>query len=200
MMQTTPLFPALIAILATIAFAAEPGVQTFWFQKEDAGQVPPGWDVAHTGKGEISIWKVVADSTAHSGTGYVVAQTAQFPNASFNLCVLRDIQGTDVDPGVRFKAVAGKNDQGGGLDWRYRDADNYYLARMYPVEDNYRVYKAAACRRIQLGTREGLKVPAGEWHALRVQQKGDHIRCFLDGKEYLTVQDTTFPTAGRIGS
>ena len=32
-------------------------------------------------------------------------------------------------------------DQGGGPVWRYQDANNYYIARMNPLEDNYRVYK-----------------------------------------------------------
>ena len=92
---------------------------------------------------------------------------------------------TDVDLSVAFKAVAGKLDQGGGLVWRYKDANNYYIARMNPLEDNYRVYKVVAGKRTQLGSVD-VKIPSGEWHTLRVVHKADHIQCYLDGKSYLT--------------
>jgi hypothetical protein len=35
-----------------------------------------------------------------------------------------------------MKAVAGKEDQGGGLVWRAMDSNNYYVARYNPLEDN----------------------------------------------------------------
>ena len=120
----------------------------------------------------------------------------------FNLCVAEDTRYKDVDITVAFKPLAGKADQGGGLVWRYRDANNYYIARMNPLEDNYRVYKVVAGKRLQLGTKEGLKVPtgpAGEWHTLRVKMEGDHIECYLDGQKQLDAKDPTFPDAGKVG-
>jgi len=70
---------------------------------------------------------------------------------------------------------------------------------MNPLEDNYRVYKVVAGKRIQLGTKEGLKVPEGEWHTLKIKMVGDHIECFLDGKKLLDVRDDTIPKAGQVG-
>ena len=29
---------------------------------------------------------------------------------------------------MAFKAMKGKDDQGGGIVWRYQDANNYYIA------------------------------------------------------------------------
>ncbi len=81
---------------------------------------------------------------------------------------------------------------------RYRDASNFYLARMNPLEDNYRVYKVVDGNRIQLGTAD-VKVAAGQWHTLRVVQAADHIQCYLDAKLYLDVKDDTFKEAGKIG-
>jgi hypothetical protein len=104
-----------------------------------------------------------------------------------------------VEVQVAFKAVRGKADQGGGIAWRYLDANNYYLARMNPLEDNYRVYKVVAGKRIQLGTQEDVKVPAGEWHVLKVKQAGEQIECWLDGKKYLQVKDDTITKAGHVG-
>ncbi len=39
-----------------------------------------------------------------------------------------------------LRAHTGKEDQGGGLIWRRRDANNYYIARYNPLERNFRVY------------------------------------------------------------
>ena len=68
-----------------------------------------------TGKGEGSIWKVVADDTAPSRKGHVLAQTAESPGAVFNLCVADDTNLKDVEVTVAFKANKGNKDQGGGI-------------------------------------------------------------------------------------
>jgi Domain of Unknown Function (DUF1080) len=179
------------------AAQAEP---VFKFAKDDIGRLPRGWKAEQTGKGEGSVWKVVADPTAPSGTGLVLAQTAQGPRALFNLCVADGTRFKNGRLRVAFKAVAGKEDQGGGLVWRYRDANNYYVARMNPLEDNFRVYKVVNGRRTQLATtKDDVKVAAGTWHTLEVRVAGDHIEGFLDGKKYLDVRDATFPAAGAVG-
>jgi hypothetical protein len=191
----------LLALVGTGLQAADGKARQFRFTKESLDKVPPGWQAAQTGKGQGSVWKVVADDTAPSRTGLVLAQTAESPNAFFNLCVCwaKDTRFKDVEVRVAFKAVRGRNDQGGGLVWRYQNHNNYYIARMNPLEDNFRVYKVVGGKRIQLGTREGIKVPAGEWHRLTVKMVGDHIECFLDGKKLLDVRDDTFRGAGQVG-
>jgi hypothetical protein len=184
-----------------LVFGGLPSAQTTNFEptQSDVGKLPAGWNVAHTGTGEGSVWKVVADDTAPSKSGYVLAQTAESPSKFFNLCVADKPSVRDIALCVGFKAVKGKEDQGGGLVWRYQDADNYYIARMNPLEDNFRVYKVIAGKRIQLGTKEGLKVPAGEWHTLSIKQVGDKIECSLDGTKYLEAIDTAITAAGKVG-
>jgi hypothetical protein len=189
----------LAVLLGGIALAADEKTRAVKFSKDETGQVPAGWKADKTGKGEGSVWKVVADDTAPSGTGHALAQTAESPSAVFNLCVLEDSKYKDLELSVQFKAIRGKNDQGGGLVWRYHDANNYYICRMNPLEDNFRVYKVVAGKRTQFETKEGLKIPAGEWHTIKVEQKGDRIECYLDGTKYLEVKDSTFPDAGKVG-
>jgi hypothetical protein len=121
---------ALLLLAGTVHAAADEKPRPFRFPREALGKLPPGWQAAKTGRGEGSVWKVVADATAPSGTGLVLAQTAESPNAVFNLCVARDTRYRDVEVRVAFKAVRGRNDQGGGLVWRYQDADNYLAPRM----------------------------------------------------------------------
>ena len=100
----------------------------------------------------------------------VLAQTASGPKGLFNLCVADDASFRDLELSVAFKAVRGDIDRGGGLVWRYQDNDNYYLVRMNPLEDNFRVYKVVGGKRRQLGTKEDLKAPSGEWHVITVSQ------------------------------
>ncbi len=164
-------------------------------EEAKVGELPQGWTAAKTGTGSGSLWKVVKDADGKK----VLAQTSgEGPNGLFNLCVAEKTAFADIDLSVAFKAVAGKLDQGGGPVWRYKDANNYYVARMNPLEGNFRVYKVVAGKRTQLGTVD-IKVPEGEWHTIRVVHKADHIECYLDGKLHLDVKDATFPDAGKIG-
>jgi len=179
--------------------AADDKTRTFQFTKEDVGKVPTGWKAEKTGKGEGSVWKVVEDKTGPSKSDYVLAQTAESPIALFNICIVVESSYKDVNLSVAFKAVAGKNDQGGGFVWRYQDHNNYYTARMNPLEDNYRVYKVANGKRTQLGGKEGVKVPTGEWHKLKVEVKGNKMVGFLDNEKIWEIADDTFKTAGQIG-
>jgi len=191
---------AVVAVLlGGIVLAADDRTRAVKFSKDDTGRVPAGWKAEKTGKGEGSVWKVVADDTAPSKSGFVLAQTSDDPDALFNLCVADDGSYKDVELGVAFKAVAGKKDQGGGLVWRYQDADNYYIARMNPLEDNFRVYKVVGGKRSKAFENADVKVPAGEWHTLKVKMAGDHIECFLDGKKYLDVKDESITKAGKVG-
>ncbi|MGH7227186.1 MAG: family 16 glycoside hydrolase, partial [Gemmataceae bacterium] len=194
---------SLTALLMVVLFGAtlvaeEKSPRVRW-TKDDLGKVPSGWKAAKTGKGDGSVWKVVVDDSAPSKRGHVLAQTAAGPRRLFNLCVAEDGRYRDVEVRIAFKAVHGKEDQGGGIVWRYQDADNYYISRMNPLESNYRVYKVVAGKRIQLGTKEDLKIPAGEWHVLKIKHVGEHIECWLDGNKHLDVKDKTFAKAGRIG-
>jgi hypothetical protein len=190
---------ALIVLAGVTVWAGEGKQRTFRFNKDDVGKVPSGWKAERTGKGEGSIWKVVADETAPSKSGYVLAQTAESPRAVFNICVAEDTKYKDVELSVSFKAVAGKLDQGGGFVWRYRDNDNYYICRMNPLEDNYRVYKVVDGKRTQLGGKEGVKIKSGEWHKLKVTVKGNKMEGYLNGEKLWEITDDTYKDAGKVG-
>ena len=168
------------------------------FEKDPVGALPEGWVQDVTGHGKPGIWKVLEDSTAPSGT-HVLAQTSSYgAGYHFNLAVAQDTDYKDLEIEVKFKAIKGREDRGGGPVWRYRDANNYYICRANPLESNYRVYKVEKGVRKMLGSAR-VKIPSGVWHSLRVVQKGNHIQCWYDGKKYLDVVDDTFPNSGKIG-
>ncbi len=193
------LLVALVLGSVTRVRAHDDNQRTIRFSKAELGNVPKGWTVDKTGSGEGSVWKVVADETSPSKSGYVLAQTAKSPGRVFNLCVVDKSKYRDVEIKVAFKSVKGKVDQGGGPVWRYQDADNYYIARFNPLEDNYRFYKVVGGKRTQLATAEGIKVPAGEWHTLEIDHVGNRIECELDGKVILTATDDSIKKAGKVG-
>ena len=189
----------IIAFAAMSLVAADTANEVRWsFEDAGVGKVPEGWSSGKTGKGPGSVWKVIEDTTAPSGA-HVLAQTSsEGPNRLFNLCVAEKTSYKDVDLTVSFKAVQGKIDQGGGPVWRYQDENNYYIARMNPLEDNFRVYKVVQGRRTQLDSSD-VKAPAGKWHKIRVVQKGNDIQCYLNGKLHLEVKDDTFTGKGKVG-
>ncbi|HET6882792.1 MAG TPA: DUF885 family protein, partial [Pirellulales bacterium] len=175
-----------IYTLTSAAFAADP-TKTVWNYDDTAvGKLPAGFN-SESGK-----WAVARD-----GENRVVAQSAKSDDKVFNVLLATGTTARDVDLSVRLKAVAGELDRGGGLVWRARDKDNYYIARHNPLEDNLRLYKVEKGKRTMFKTAD-VKASPG-WHTLRVTMKGSHIECYFDGKKYLEADDSTFPGAGMVG-
>ena len=179
--------------------AAEPPQTAQWdFEDAPIGRLPEGWSAAKTGQGPGSVWRVIQDETAPAGPKVLAQTSSQGPRPLFNLCVADGTSHRDMDLSVSLKAMAGKIDQGGGPVWRFQDADNYYIARVNPLENNFRVYKVVRGQRTQLATSD-VEAPAGKWHTIRIMQDGERIRCWLNGKLHLDVKDDTITKAGKVG-
>jgi hypothetical protein len=98
-----------------------------------------------------------------------------------------------------MRADKGRVDQGGGVIWRARDANNYYIARLNPIEQDLRVYFVKDGKRVQIGGVGDVGVPTGAWFTLQVEQRGARIQCRVDGETLLDVTDQTFPDEGGVG-
>ena len=187
------LVPCTLLVVAACSTPEEAAATTeaaAWQFDDGVGSVPAGLTAA------VGEWKIVEDSTAPSG-GRALAQVATSPPRDFNVVLFDDVSCQKVDLSVSFRSMAGEVDQGGGLVWRAQDANNYYIARYNPLEDNYRVYKVVEGERQQLQNFDIDRSPG--WHTLRITMTGDLIRCAYDGEQYLEVRDTTFAEAGKIG-
>jgi hypothetical protein len=191
-----------IVILVAVAipiFASDAPIRLAPNQS-DVGKLPRGWSAAQTGDGSGSVWKVVADASTPSKTGFALAQSAKGANALFNICVSDQARfGPNVRLKVSLKAIEGELDQGGGLVWLYQDAKNYYVTRFNPLEDNFRLYYVKDGKRIQLATKEGIELDKKAWHTIDVTHTRDAITCTLDGKFKLEVLDKTFAEPGKVG-
>jgi hypothetical protein len=175
------------AILLVMAALLGAAARRVWdFESDEPGKIARGFSA------EVGTWEVARD-----GDNHVLFQKAKNEDAVFNVALVRETSEKDVDLSVRLKAVAGEVDRGGGLIWRARDKDNYYICRYNPLEDNFRVYKVEKRKRTQFAS---AKVPGDEaWHTLRATMTGARIACYLDGKKLLEAEDSTFPEAGMIG-
>lgn len=169
------------------------------FSRETAGALPRAWRTDRTGVSLGNVWQVVEDNTAPSNNGYVLAQTSANPKAFIALCIARSTAYRNLEVSTAFKAVGGTNHRGGGLVWRFQDADNYYFVRVDSRQESIRVYKVFEGRRIELQEKRHVTVATDEWHALRVEMREDRIRCYLDKQKYLDVRDATFPGTGKVG-
>jgi hypothetical protein len=176
------------------------------FEKDKPGSPPAGFQTALTGSGKPGVWVVVEDSTASPG-GLVLAQTdADSTGYRFPLCVLDSVTAKDAEISVRFKPVSGREDQGAGIVWRYRDKDNYYVVRANALEGNVVLYKVQNGKRTDLplkseGRTYGKKatVPTDKWSVLGVNVKGNLFAVVLNGTRLYEVEDATFPDAGKVG-
>jgi Domain of Unknown Function (DUF1080) len=141
---------------------------------------------------ESGEWRIEQD-----GKNRVVAQQGHNDDDTFNLLLADHVSIDNVDLSVRLKAVAGGLDRGGGLVWRAKDKNNYYIARYNPLENNFRVYKVEGGKRTQFQSADTPGDTA--WHTLRITMTGAKITCYLDGVKHLEVVDSTFRDPGKIG-
>jgi hypothetical protein len=186
-MMRSSLYAALLC-LSTAAMA-----EVTSFDADVVGQPPAGWTCGATGRGSPR-WTVEADPSAPN-KGKVLRQSG---TATFPWCVKSDAKLSDGWVEVRFKPIAGKEDQAGGVVWRWKDGDNYYVARANALENNVSLYYT------ERGSRKTLKyidapVPSGTWHALRVEFSGKRIVVTLDGKSYIDVEDDHVVGQGAVG-
>ena len=176
------------------------------FDHVTPGLPPPGWTFL-SNQGSESRWEIVKDTTAPSPP-YVFAPAAPTPNKySFPVAILDKPVFQNGEISVRMKPVAGKEDQSGGLVWRYRDPNDYYVVRACALENNVALY------RVQDGQWQALRpkgaysngwsvkhnVPANSWSILKVVFKGPVFNVYFNHRRIFQVEDKSFQGAGKVG-
>lgn len=182
-----------LLLLPTLCASLGLQAGTINFDDAPVSAPPPGWLATHTGKGEAK-WTVEKDDTAPSKPN-VLKQAGE---ATFPVCIKEDTSIKNGFVEVKLKPISGKTDQAGGVIWRCKDANNYYLARANALEDNIEIYATEAGKRRSLGE-VPVKVPAAAWHTLRVEFDGNSFTIRFNGKEAARVADSAFPDAGKVG-
>jgi hypothetical protein len=179
---------ALTVFAASAAFA-----ETDNFDRDRPGSLPAGWSCGVTGRGS-PVWEVAADRSAPSAPN-VLRQSGK---GTFPWCVKKAASLTDGFVEVRFKPEKGSEDRAGGVVWRWKDGDNYYVARGNALENNVSLYYTAGGRRNTIKYVDA-PVPPNVWHTLRVEFAGRRIKVLLDGKAYIEQEDDHISGAGAAG-
>ena len=196
MLTVVTLLPALVCSAEIITFdTAKPGA------------VPDGWTVAMTHTGGAPKWEVLRDDSAPSKPNVLAQTSADRTAGRFPLAIWDRMSFKDGIVSVKFKAVSGSIDQGAGLIWRYRDANNYYIVRANALENNVVLYKVKDGERVSLAPKGAVSnaygvirsIPHQIWSTLSVRFHGNLFTVSLGGKKLFEVEDSTFVTAGKTG-
>ena len=188
-MRATAVAGFVVASALTVVAVSE----SINFDSAAVGQAPAGWTATKTGSGTEK-WTIERDDTAPSKPN-VLKQSGK---ATFAWCAKKDVAIADGFVEVKFKPLQGREDQAGGVIWRWKDGDNYYVARANALENNVSIYHTTR------GSRHTIKyvdapVARNQWHTLRVEFTGKEAKVILDGKAYIDVQDTHIEGAGAVG-
>ncbi len=174
----------------------------FSFKNNEIGKIPNGWSQHFTGKGKKTEWKIIDDS----GNNVLAQLSEDNPNYHFNEIVFDAFKIKNVELRVKIKGVKGNMDQGGGFIWRFIDADNYYVVRANPLENNVVLYKVENGKRTDLplidkGKTYGVDVePLGNsWNDFKLTVVDNLFTIYLNNTQLFQVEDKTFTKAGKIG-
>jgi hypothetical protein len=177
------------AVTAAQAMSAE----TVNFDDAKLGTLPANWLGTQTGSGAAK-WSIEKDESAPSKPN-ILKQSGE---ATYPLCLKTDTKFQDGFVEVKFKPISGQEDQAGGLVWRAKDADNYYIARANALEDNITIYHTIKGRRVAFKNVDH-PVKSGAWHTLRVDFHGDRFTVTFDGAKVMEANDDSFKEAGKVG-
>ena len=180
---------ALLTMTATTATFADSDT----FDDAKIGTPPADWSCGVTVRGTPK-WIIEADASAPSKPN-VLKQSGR---GTFPWCVKKSVSIADGFVEVKFRPLEGREDQAGGVVWRWKDGDNYYVARANALENNVSLYYT------ENGNRNTIKyvdapVAANQWHILRIDFAGKRIKIALDGKTYIDVADDHVTSEGAVG-
>ncbi len=186
-----------LALLISLGWMVPAGT-VVTFDSGPVGRVPAGWTVSTTNGSPAPQWRILQDSSAPTQP-YVLAQTSTGPADHCPMAILDNVTLKDGDVSVRIKPVSGNQDRAGGVVWRYRDAGNYYLARVDSLTHNVVVFKVRDGVRTRVSFVARHEIPANAWSILKVSARGDRFQIFVDHRRIIQGFDRTFEGPGKVG-
>jgi hypothetical protein len=180
-------------VAGTVIASGSAVAETVSFDTDAVGNVPAGWKAGVTGRG-APVWEVRTEPSAPSRPNVL----QQSGSGTFPWIVRPDLSLENGRLEVKFKPLSGRQDQAGGLVWRWKDGDDYYVARANALENNVSLYYTQNGRRNTLKYVEA-PVAANTWHVLQVAFEGTLVRVALDGKVYIELDDDHIKGSGAVG-
>jgi hypothetical protein len=187
-----------IATLAGLVLACllHGGKEWTWdFAGDAVGARPAGFYFDTTRDKTPGRWEVLDDQGDH-----VLAQLDEKAEKwRFALAIVEDSWMKDLKLSVRIKAIRGTVDQSGGVVWRYRNSENYLLARLDAADGDVRLFRVRDGNSTPFGIKEDLDLKTDQWYTLRVEHRGREVKVYLDDDILLIEHDKHFHRPGRIG-
>ena len=192
-----------IVVLLLIGLLTADSRERVWdFSKDEVGKKPAGFYFDDTGRAPDGRWRVLEEERQEGEEGkknHVLAQLDESRDRGrFALAVIEKSSIKNLKLSVRMKAVKGDLDQAGGIVWRYRNSENYLVARLDVSERNVRLYRFVGGNRVQFGVAQNLDVHVGQWYTLRIEHRGEHVKVYLDEDALFIEKDRHFRRPGRI--
>lgn len=119
--------------------------------------------------------------------------------AYFPYAVARDV--SDFREGaisLRFKALAGRVDQAGGILFDLKPNGDYLAMRANALENNLVLWRVVKGKRSSVKWVRNTPTASGQWHDLKLVVKGRDVEGYLDGKKVLE-HTLDLPVSGRVG-
>lgn len=192
------------------ARAAEPPIpanaKVFDFEEDKAGKLPEYFTPEITGTGGPMQWMTGFARDAASGEHMLTQLSSEPINKRYPQVVHKTMTATDLDISVKLRTVRGDIARSGGIIFRHRDSDNFYVVAADSLESSVVAFKTENGRRVNLGVK-GNSAAYGvharfshrRWHTLRVVAVGNHFTVYMNGDKILEVEDDTFKKPGGIG-
>jgi hypothetical protein len=99
---------------------------------------------------------------------------------------------------VRFKAIAGRIDQGAGILFDLKPNGDYYALRANPLENNLVLWRFQHGRRSSVSWVRNVNTPSRKWHTLKLIVDGNLIKGLVNDRLYLSYRMPGL-VLGRVG-
>lgn len=168
------------------------------FDSGQAGRAPSGWTFTEPNRGSAPRWEIRRDQTAPTQP-YVLAQLSNGTNGGYPLAIFNGLTLRDGDVSVRIKSVAGREDQSGGVVFRFRDSNNYYVARANALTRNVAIYRVENGQSHQITPAVPHDISPNTWNILKVSVRGNRFQVYMNHRRILQGWDKTFSESGKVG-
>lgn len=99
---------------------------------------------------------------------------------------------------MRFKALAGRVDQAGGILFDLKPNGDYLAMRANALENNLVLWRVVKGKRSSVKWIRNTPTPTGQWHDLKLVVRGRTVEGYLNGKRVLE-HTLDQPVSGRVG-
>lgn len=179
----------LVALTAVVAAAQSNRT----FEDDLIGSPPKGFLFPVTREAAPDKWLV-----RREGDNALLAHVGDTNGGSgFALAVLDGLRYGDLTIAARLKLVGG--DRAGGVVWRFQDSRNYCMVRVDLSRQEIGLFRVVDGNRIRIERDDDLELDPNAWHTLKIVQKDERARIYLNGIRVLQERDRSFRGPGGVG-